>query len=289
MGTDSWGDHQRVIWKVLPVRPHPERFESLSSYITRLVEGNGLQSLNELGALAGGLRMTALRKNPDYPVATFADLAQLTDQTQEQWVDMTFSRLIQHFGCAMNPSAISNFLVGSLAPTLRYCPVCLAEHHPAYHRLYWRFLVLPGCLEHKVYLLDQCGHCESSLPLLSLHSNLSRCPTCRGDLRTSKPSPLGSCDAAWTALRTRDFQWLLTSKPRYEEWMKGKLLRTRFQLLRREIAHLRPEVALRPRRDPALVRAMGFLSQSRKASLCDYIHAADLLGYSLRQIFYLLI
>jgi len=289
METEPWVDRERAIWNVLPLRPPPQPLESLSSYITRLAEVNGLQSINELGALAGGLRMTTLRRNPDYPVAAVEGLAQLTDQPQERWFDMTFFHLVQHFGCAMNPNAIYNFLAGSLAASLRYCPLCLAERHPAYYRLHWRFLVLPGCLEHGVYFLDQCGHCGSPLPLLSRCPQQSRCPTCQGDLRTSKPSPLGGSDEAWTALRTRDFQWLLTSKPRYEWWVQAKLLGTRFHLLRRQRTPLLPEVARRLRQDPSLIRAMGSLSQSKRASLDDYIRTADLLGYSLRQVFYLLV
>ena len=48
----------------------------------------------------------------------------------------------------MHPLALHKFLAGSIAPTLRYCPLCLAEHTPASYSLLWRFLVLPGCSEH---------------------------------------------------------------------------------------------------------------------------------------------
>src|SRR6266496_3237068 len=171
MGTEPWVDQERAIWNVLPLRPLPQPLESLTSYMTRLTEANGLQSINELGALAGVLRMTTIQWRADYPAdypaSAYQGLAQLTGHPPQRWIDMTFFSLVQHFGRATNPSAVHSFLAGSLAASLRYCPLCLAEHRPAYYSLLWRFLMLPGCLEHEVYFLDQCGHCGSSLPLVS--------------------------------------------------------------------------------------------------------------------------
>jgi hypothetical protein len=289
MGTELWVDRERAIWNVLPLRPRPEVLESLSSYITRLAEVNGIQSINELGALAGGLPIIPLKRNPDYPIAASQGLVQLTGQPQERWVDMTFSPLLQHFGCAMNPYAVHNFLAGSLGASLRYCPLCLAEHHPAYYSLLWRFLVLPGCFEHGVYFLDRFGHCGSPLPLLNRCPQLTLCPTCQGDLRTSEPSPFSGPDEAWAVLWTRDLQWFLTSKSRYEGWMQTKFLGTQFQLLRQRRALSIPEAARRLHQDRSLVRAMDSLNWSRRASLHDYICYADLLGYSLRRVFFLLV
>ena len=74
-------DPQRSIWKVLPLRPQPEPLESITGYITRLAEANGLQSINELGALAGGMifyiRHAFWRTSPDYPAPPYPGLAQL--------------------------------------------------------------------------------------------------------------------------------------------------------------------------------------------------------------------
>src|SRR5437667_786072 len=128
METGSWMAQERAIWKVLPLRPRPEVLESMTSYITRLAEANGLQSTNELGALAGGMSLSSLKESPDYPAAAYPGLAQITGYPQERWFDMTFFHLAQHFGCAMNPNSLHSFLAGSLAASLRYCPICLVEH-----------------------------------------------------------------------------------------------------------------------------------------------------------------
>ena len=53
MGTELWVDHKQAIWNVLPLHPQPQPLESITSYITRLAEANGRQSINELvGQLA---------------------------------------------------------------------------------------------------------------------------------------------------------------------------------------------------------------------------------------------
>ncbi len=45
-------DPQQSIWKVLPLHPQPQPLESITSYMIRLAEANGLQSIHELGALS---------------------------------------------------------------------------------------------------------------------------------------------------------------------------------------------------------------------------------------------
>ena len=66
-----------------------------------LVEANGLQSINELGVLAGRMTFSNL-KSLDYPAPAYPGLAQITGHPEERWFDMTFFHLIQRFGCAMN-------------------------------------------------------------------------------------------------------------------------------------------------------------------------------------------
>ena len=76
METGPWVEHAQAIWNVLPVHPRPQPLESMTSYITRLAEANGLKSMHELGALAGGMRLNNL-KSPDYPAPASPGLARL--------------------------------------------------------------------------------------------------------------------------------------------------------------------------------------------------------------------
>ena len=285
METGPWVDRERSIWKVLPLHPRPQPLESMTSYMTRLAEVNGLQSINELGALAGGLRLSNLKRSPDYPAAAYQGLAQITGHPQERWFDMTFFHLVQHFGCAINPNSVHRFLAGSLAASLRYCPICLAEHAPTYYSLLWRFLVLPGCMEHGVHFLDQCGHCRSPLPLLKCLPQLSKCPLCQGDLRTCKSSRLDDGDVERTDRRTNDLKMLLTPRPQPLEKEEAKLIGRRFQLLRQRRDLWIPEVASLMDRDISIVRDIDYVSRFRQANLADYIQYADVLGYSLCEIF----
>ena len=83
MGTELWVNRKRAIWNMLPLRPRPQPLESITSYIARLAEANGLQSIDELGALAGGMTFSYL-KSPDSPAATYLRLAQITGYPEEQ-------------------------------------------------------------------------------------------------------------------------------------------------------------------------------------------------------------
>ncbi len=285
METEPGVDHKPAIWNVLPLHPQPQPLESITSYITRLAQANGLQSINELRALAGGMAFSGLKRSPDYPAAAYSGLAQITGHPEERWFDMTFFHLAHHFGCAMNPNSLHSFLAESLAASLRYCPVCLAEHTPASYSLLWRFLVLPGCSEHGVRFLDQCGHCGSPLPLLRRLPQLTRCPTCQGDLRTCEPARLSDDDVEPTDRHTNDLKMLLTPSPRPLEKEQAKLIGRRFQLLRQRRDLWIPEVAHLLGRDRSVVHDIDYVSRFRQASLDDYLRYADLLGYSLCELF----
>ena len=285
MGTEPWSDRSHSIWNLLPLHPRPEALESITGYITRLAEANGLQSINELGALVGGMRLSSLKKNPDYPTVVYPGLAHLTGHSEDVWLDMTFFHLIQYFGVSMNTYALHRFLAGSFATHLRYCPVCLAERTPTYYSLLWRFLLLPGCSEHGVRFLDQCGHCGSLIPIFRPVPQLTRCPFCRGDLRTCKPARLGSDEGEPTEQRTRDLSMLLTPGhwPLWEE--QAKLIGRRFQVLRQQRDLWIPEVAQRLGRETSIIRDIDYVSRFRKASLKDYMQYAALLRYSFCEIF----
>ena len=285
METGSWIVQERAIWNVLPSRPCPQPLESLTSYITRLAEANGLQSINEIGTLADRMNLSSLKRMPDYHAPAYPGLTRITGHPQETWLGMTFFHLVQHFGRSMHPHPLHRFLAASLSPFLRYCPICLVEHTPAYCSLLWRFLALPGCALHRVALLDQCGHCGSPLALLRPQPQLIKCPTCQADLRSSISLPLSDDALALTEQLTDDLKMLLTSEPRYLGKEQATLIGKRFQVLRQQRDLFISEVAHLLDRDASVVRDIDYLNRFRQASLDDYMHYADVLGYSLREIF----
>lgn len=288
MGTELWSDHSHSIWNLLPLHPPPEALESFTSYMIRLAQDNGHQSLNELTTLAGITRgrQSGFRTSPDYPAPPYVGLAQLTGCPEERLLSTTFFHLAQRFGCSPHPNFLCGFLAGSVATHLRYCPMCLAEHTPAYYRLFWRFLVLPGCSEHGISLLELCGHCGSPLPLWTRLPHLTTCSVCQGDLTTCRSPRLSQEVLQQTHERTADLTMLLT--PAHNPLLEGqqaKLIGKRFMELRQRRDLLVPEVAHLLVRETAVVLDIDQVSRFRQATLDDYLRYAALLGYSLCEIF----
>ena len=159
---------------------------------------------------------------------------------------------------------------------LRYCPICVAEHNPAYYSLLWRFLVLPGCLEHRVALLDQCGHCGSPLPLLRPLPQLLKCPTCQGDLRNA-PSRLSDRCLRTDRTTTDDLKMLLTSEPRPQGKNKRSSSENDFSSCDnsgicgyQKLRIFWVEIA-------SVIRDIDYLNRFRQASLDDYMQYAAVL------------
>lgn len=277
------------IWKVLPLHPPPQPFESMTSYLIRLAEANGLRSMSEFVGLLGISygRLTWVCTFADYPApSTTRGLAHITGCSEERLQQMTFLPLVQRFGRTTGPHSLQQFLAGSLASCLRYCPYCLAEHSPAHYSLLWRFLALPGCTEHGLQLLDQCGHCQSSLPLLSFPPQAARCPTCQGDLRRGPARRLSEETERLSQRRTQDLQMLLSPLSESPEQAQAKVIGKQYMAKRLNLDLLISEAADRSGIDPSVIRDIEQISELRSttASLKDYLRYADTLTCSLREI-----
>lgn len=170
-------------FNTVPLHPRPEELESLTSYLTRLSELNGIQSVDNLSAVffpQQSRRVT--RKLADFPPLAMNILAETTTLTETNLLAMTFYHLGKKFNRSTHPQALSRFLSGSVSDSLRYCPSCLTD--TPYYRLFWRFNGLRICPDHGCLLLDKCGHCGSPISLLKAPLKIGRCPECGGDLRT---------------------------------------------------------------------------------------------------------
>lgn len=286
MQTAQWID-QHSIWRWLPLHPRPEVLESFTSYMMRLAEANGLQSINELvalGAIPYG-RRTSLYQSPDYPVPSYyAGLAQITGCSQERLLQTTFYSLVRHFGRSTHPPALHRFLAGSLASSLRYCPACLAECSPPSYSLLWRFLALPGCIEHQVRFLEQCSHCRSPLPLIFPHARIARCPTCQGDLRRGRKRRLSDDLLPLTHKRTQELSMLLSPMPQSLQETQVRIIGKQGMALRRRQDLSIIEVANLSGLERSVIMDIEQV-RSLRASLDDYMRYADALSCSLLEIF----
>jgi len=201
-----------LYFDVMPVHEPPKRLESLTSFLTRLGEGNGLQSINELSALCfPGQDRRITRHLADYPPLSLVGLAAATACPETALLATTFYHVADKFGRSSHPQDIRRFLNGNIAGYLRYCPMCLAEHGS--YSLTWRFLPLGGCTEHHCRLLDRCGHCGSSVPLLQSPFRLGTCSYCGGDLRSCLVESISEEESQSIQTQKDDLEFLLSPLP----------------------------------------------------------------------------
>jgi transcriptional regulator with XRE-family HTH domain len=279
-------DPECAVWKRLPLHPQPRPLESLSSYLTRLGEANGLRSLAELDALAGApLSGPGARLAPDFPPPSYGGLAQLTGCTEARLRRTTFLHLGQRFGRARHPLTLHRFLEGSLASCVRYCPACLAEQSTPSSSLTWRFLALPGCAAHGSALLDSCGHCGSALPLLPRAPRLACCPACGGDVRTCKAARLSAEAMQIAARRTRDLEFLLSCPTPGATGLEAVDIGKQFVALRQQRCLTITEAAHRMGSEEQVVLAIEYGSRFKQATFGEYLRYADALDCSLQEIF----
>src|SRR5262245_20423143 len=110
----------------LPIHPPPERLESLTGYLTRLAEANGILSIDGLSATCFPERDRRIARSiADYPPLSFTTLAHVTACSESLLRSTTFYHLGSKFGRSTHPQALSRFLSGSVAQYLRFCPACL--------------------------------------------------------------------------------------------------------------------------------------------------------------------
>ncbi len=275
---------EHPFWKLLPLHPQPCWLESLSSYLTRLAEANGLKSRNEIAALAGIHRgRPSWRFAADYPSSSLERIACLVGCTEATLLDTTFFHLARHFGYPTRLGAIQKFFQGSLSSTLRYCPRCLAEHGTPYHRLLWRFLSVAGCHEHNCLLLHECGHCHLSIPLHSLVPRLTQCPACQGDVRTCQAVLLSQKEERGLS-RTKEIEMLLMPAHWAPEITSALVMGRGLTFLRQRKHLTLNDAADVMEKEEQVIVAMEHGQWYGHATFCDYLRYIDLLGCSLSEL-----
>ena len=169
---------------VLPLHPRPEYLESLTSYLMRLAEHNGISSIDGLSALCFPQQDRRITRDiADYPPVSFGDLTRVGAWSEETLRMTTFFHLAAKFGRSTLPQPASRFLSGCVGQYLRYCPVCFAEQQVRYYLLTWRFLMVTCCCQHQCRLQETCGHCGELIPLFTSPFKLGNCPRCQQGLK----------------------------------------------------------------------------------------------------------
>lgn len=201
----------------LPVHPQPESLESLTSYVIRLAEANGIQARNQLRSIFfPNRRQNAIQRMADLPLADSEALSTMAACTEAALRATTFYYLVNRFNRPTSGSMAGNFLVGCLARRLRYCPLCLQDDLP-YYPLTWRFLSLPGCPRHGCRFLDRCLSCGREIPFLPTPLKLGLCPWCGAALSASQADPLEPHEHHLAQVHYRDLVFLLSPPPEETE------------------------------------------------------------------------
>ncbi len=231
---------RQYYFDALPLRPPPQPFESFTSYLTRLAEANGKKRYSQFNPFFGGYR--SIFSFADYPPRSFGMLPAITTCSETELLRTTFYHVGKKFGRVYEPSRLARFLSGVIASSLRYCPLCLQE--ALYYSLPWRFLPLIGCPKHACRLLEQCGHCNCSIPIFPAPFRMGICPTCGGDLRDCILSRLTEEEAQGVCAASREIVFFLcphsweTTEPAFLEKLGQEfmLLRYNKQLKRRDVS-----------------------------------------------------
>ncbi len=274
---------------VLPLHPRPEYLESLTSYLMRLAEDNGISSIDGISALCFPQQDRRITRGlADYPPVSFDKLTIVGACNEEILRTTTFFHLAAKFGRSTLPQPMSRFLSGCLDQYLRYCPRCFTEQRVRYYLLAWRFLMLTCCCKHKCRLLETCGHCDELIPLFTSPFKLGNCPKCQQSLKLCAAASVS--DEAELEVTTHvhdDIIFLLT--PQIWEVDSSSLIRR----VGRRFAHLRKmkrltavEVASQIGVTLTVVEGMERGNfQSRGATLQSYFKYAHYLRLSLKEVF----
>jgi ribosome-binding protein aMBF1 (putative translation factor) len=265
---------------VLPLHPPPKRFESITSYLARIANENGIQFLADLSKL---FDVNVSTDRPDLPPISMGKIAMRTGCLDSQILGATFFFLGRKFGRSLRPRALTDFLHGSVGKCLRYCPACIARD--PYYSLVWRFHAIPGCSIHCCQFLDRCGSCGSTIPLFVLLSEVGRCPSCRADLGSFEMKSLSEQDMQVAVLRTADIEYLLSPFQSEEQDIIARQVGFQFAILRREKGLSTQQVADQlalPLHDIYSIEQGGAY---QRTYFVEYLKYVEYLGGSLRDMF----
>jgi transcriptional regulator with XRE-family HTH domain len=273
------------VFATCPSHPRPEPHESLTGFLTRIGSENEMRSLAEMRSTL--LSRTTSRHAyipTDFPLPSWTVLRTGLALSEAQVLATTFYYLGHKFGRVRNTSSLTRFLRGSISGTVRYCPACLASK--AIRPLQWRFLSLAGCCIHKARLLDQCGHCNTAIPLFTPPYSVQYCPTCGQDLAACPPVPLPHDEWEATRARENDLLQLLSHQPWEDEvTCRPHLVGLMLQRSRREQGLSRQDVADRMglrERDVGLMERLNSNLGTPFSRLHAY--ATQILGLSLYEV-----
>ena len=278
-------DQLRYYFDALPLHPQPEKLESLTSYITRLAEANGIQTINDFArACFPENHVQTIDHVNDFPFSSLVHLQAAACCSEAVLQATTFYHLGNKFGRVYDSRACYNFLHNSIAPYFRYCPLCIKER--GYYSLLWRFLFIKGCSDHACYLLDTCGHCGEKIPNFTTPLRIGLCPSCARNVGSCRIQPLLEAEEE-THSSSHNLQFLLSPQP--WETLTSTLAQhigEQFALLRQYKKLTVQEMAERAGLPPQNIKGVEFdIVYTYTTPFQSYLQYAKSLGVSLHNVF----
>ncbi len=278
-------DQVRYYFEALPLHPQPEKLESLTSYLTRLAEANGIQTSSAFAHICfPEYNIEAIHSLNDFPLYSLMNLQAAACCSEAVVQATTFYHLGRKFGRVYDSRACYHFLRNSIAPFFRYCPLCIKER--GYYSLLWRFLFVKGCSDHACNLLDTCGHCGEKILIFTSPLQFGLCPSCGRNLGLCRIQPLIEAEED-TLSYSQDLLFLLSPQP--WESMTSTLAQhvgEQFALLRQSKELTVQEMAERAGLPPRKIKGVEFdIIDTYTTPFQSYLQCAKYLGVSLHNIF----
>ena len=177
-----------------PLRPSPQKDESLASWFARLSLANGLRPTELLPVVVPGIHpsrrdidrfacstlIDALSTNTGVPQATLETMH--FGHWHGRLYNVDHGRGVLQWFLPLQPNE-SRRLYGQ-----QFCPHCLADDKRPYLRLDWRLSFVSACPRHRTVLIDRCPNCRAPLRAmgLPLGGALHICGTCGTNLTQGK-------------------------------------------------------------------------------------------------------
>ncbi len=270
-------------FETLPLHPPPEYLESCTSYAMRLAEANNLQTMASLSSCFFGEHNRVRMLDDNLPISLFHSFEIVANGSEIALSSTTFFHLRKKFGRSESPQSIVRFLSGTIASSLRYCPACISDRR--YYSLLWRFLLIPGCVHHKCYLLDSCSRCGRSIPIFAAPFRIGICPFCKEDLRNCSSVSLTENDFYLSRGYSQDLTFLLSPQP-WEADMNVERIGAYFATLRQNNHLTMKEVAYQTGLSINNVEGIEYgLAKGGGQLFKNYVAYAQFLRISLQEVF----
>jgi hypothetical protein len=190
--------------------------ESIGSYVLRLCAENSCE-VNQISDLIG-LKLRGIghyyRKLKEENIAKFSELTGIDIKVIDDMTTNRFSlNMYSDFSCRAEACV---------------CPKCYSER--SYERIHWKNNLIKVCVDHEIYLVDECPHCKEKITSNILLNGKCNCGLLISDFKYAKcvneyllenqkilykifdiksRASLKECDLLYNALSGRDYCDLL--------------------------------------------------------------------------------